>query len=83
MRWRPDTTPLTYVRQWRIVVMVIKETSVFTRQVDKLLDKESFRLLQLRLVENPEAGDLIRGTWRAPQRSVGRARAAVSAGESE
>ena len=42
--------------------MVIKETSVFTRLVSKLLDVESYRLLQLRLAADPEAGDLIRGT---------------------
>ncbi|MFG1690548.1 hypothetical protein ACGF5M_00085 [Gemmatimonadota bacterium] len=42
--------------------MVIKETSVFTRQVGKLLDRESYRLLQLRLAGEPDAGELIRGT---------------------
>lgn len=42
--------------------MVIRETSVFTTQVDRLLDAESYRLLQLRLVADPEAGELIRGT---------------------
>ena len=42
--------------------MVIKETSVFTRQVRELLDRESYRLLQLRLVGDPEAGQLIPGT---------------------
>ena len=42
--------------------MVIKETSVVTKQVSKLLDAESYRLLQLRLVADPEAGALIRGT---------------------
>ena len=42
--------------------MVIKETSVFTKRVEKLLDRESFRLLQLRLIADPEAGDLIKGT---------------------
>jgi mRNA-degrading endonuclease RelE of RelBE toxin-antitoxin system len=42
--------------------MVIKETPVFTKQVDSLLDAESYRLLQLRLVRDPEAGALIRGT---------------------
>ncbi len=42
--------------------MIIKETSVFTRRVEKLLDVESYRLLQLRLVSDPEAGDLMRGT---------------------
>jgi len=42
--------------------MVIKETSVFTKQVQKLLDAQSYRLLQLRLVADPAAGDLIKGT---------------------
>ena len=35
---------------------------MFTRQVQRLLDTESYHLLQLRLVGDPEAGDLIRGT---------------------
>lgn len=55
-------TSLTYIRQWRMIGMVIKETSVFTRQVQRLLDQESYRLLQLRLVAEPDAGELIRGT---------------------
>ena len=42
--------------------MLIKETSVFTRRVEKLLARESYRLLQLRLAADPECGDLIRGT---------------------
>jgi len=42
--------------------MVIKETSIFTKRVQKLLARESYRLLQLRLVAEPDAGDLIRGT---------------------
>jgi mRNA-degrading endonuclease RelE of RelBE toxin-antitoxin system len=42
--------------------MILKETTVFTNQVQKLLDRESYRLLQLRLVADPDAGDLIRGT---------------------
>jgi mRNA-degrading endonuclease RelE of RelBE toxin-antitoxin system len=42
--------------------MVIKETPIFTKQADKLLDAESYRLLQLRLVHDPEAGALIQGT---------------------
>ena len=45
-----------------MIDMVIKETSVFTRQVQRLLDQESYRLLQLRLVAEPNAGKLIRGT---------------------
>ena len=42
--------------------MVIVETSVFTKRVDKLLNRESFRLLQLRLVAEPDAGDVVKGT---------------------
>ena len=42
--------------------MVIRETTVFTRQVKQLLDAESYRLLQFRLVADPEAGALVPGT---------------------
>lgn len=42
--------------------MVIKETSVFTRRVDSLLDTESYRFLQLRLAAEPDAGDTIPGS---------------------
>jgi mRNA-degrading endonuclease RelE of RelBE toxin-antitoxin system len=42
--------------------MVFKETTVFTKQVKQLLDVESYRLLQLRLIADPEAGALIPGT---------------------
>ena len=39
--------------------MLIKETSVFTKRVERLLDRESYRLLQLRLAADPEAGAVI------------------------
>jgi len=42
--------------------MIFRETSVFSKRADKLLDRESLRLLQVRLLQDPEAGDLIRGT---------------------
>lgn len=42
--------------------MVLKETSVFTRRVQKLLDPGSYRLLQLRLLAEPDAGDTIPGS---------------------
>lgn len=42
--------------------MVFKETPVFTKQVRKLLDEKSYRLLQLQLLSNPESGDLMQGT---------------------
>jgi len=44
------------------MVMIFKETTVFTKQVKRLLDAESYRLLQLRLVADPEGGALIPGT---------------------
>ncbi len=42
--------------------MIIKETAVFTKQVRQLLDDESYRLLQLRLVADPDSGALIPGS---------------------
>jgi len=42
--------------------MIIKETSVFTRRIQKILDAESYRLLQLRLLHRPDSGDIIQGS---------------------
>ena len=42
--------------------MLIKETEVFSRQVQRLLDVVSYRLLQLCLATDPKAGVLIPGT---------------------
>lgn len=39
--------------------MIFLETPVFTRQIKQLVDDEEYRLLQLRLVANPDAGDLM------------------------
>lgn len=41
--------------------MIIREATVFTRRVTRILDDEEYRLLQLHFVANPEAGDLIPG----------------------
>lgn len=41
--------------------MVIIETSVFTKQVTRLLDEDEYRLLQSILVNQPDAGDVIPG----------------------
>ena len=41
--------------------MVIIETSIFTRQVQALLDDDNYRHLQTILVIRPDAGDLIPG----------------------
>jgi mRNA-degrading endonuclease RelE of RelBE toxin-antitoxin system len=42
--------------------MVIVETSIFTRQVQKLLTDEEYRLLQLELTTRPARGAVIRGS---------------------
>ena len=39
--------------------MIFLETPVFTRQIRDLVDDEEYRLLQARLLANPDAGDLI------------------------
>jgi hypothetical protein len=39
--------------------VIFIETPVFTRQIKALVEDEEYRLLQLRLVANPDAGDLI------------------------
>ena len=42
--------------------MVIIETSVFTHQVQKLLDDDAYRELQLALAEHPEMGAVMVGS---------------------
>jgi mRNA-degrading endonuclease RelE of RelBE toxin-antitoxin system len=42
--------------------MVIIETSIFTRQVQALLDDDSYRRLQTVLVLRPDAGNVIPGS---------------------
>jgi len=42
--------------------VVIIETSIFTRQVQKLLSDDEYRHLQSELVSRPEAGALIPGS---------------------
>jgi len=42
--------------------MVIVETSIFTRQVQKLLRDDEYRLLQTVLVERPDIGPIIVGS---------------------
>lgn len=54
-----QSTPLAYSLSRP---MLIVETSVFTRQVQALLRDEEYRLLQLHLAGQPDAGAVIRGT---------------------
>lgn len=42
--------------------MVIIETSIFTKQVNKLLSDEEYQQLQFELASRPESGSVIRGT---------------------
>ncbi|MFG0631764.1 type II toxin-antitoxin system RelE/ParE family toxin [Pseudomonas sp. xss_2] len=42
--------------------MLFIETPVFTKRVKELLDDDTYRALQLRLMDHPEAGDVIEGT---------------------
>lgn len=42
--------------------MEFRETSFFTKKIGKLLDRESYRLLQLSLAAYPESGGLIPGS---------------------
>lgn len=42
--------------------MIIVETSVFTKQVQKLLSKEAYRQLQLDLAKRPDLGAIIPGS---------------------
>ncbi len=42
--------------------MIILETSVFTRQVQRVLTDDDYRGLQLTLVGRPQAGAVIRGS---------------------
>lgn len=50
------------IRHWRTMKRVeLIETSVFTRQIAKLLDDEQYRLFQAELAANPAMGPLIKG----------------------
>ncbi|GAB1615264.1 type II toxin-antitoxin system RelE/ParE family toxin [Pseudomonas sp. NGC7] len=42
--------------------MLFTETPLFTKRVKDLLEDDEYRLLQIRLMAQPEAGDLIEGT---------------------
>ena len=42
-------------------IMVIVETSVFTRRIIELMPDDDYRALQLALVVCPDAGDIVRG----------------------
>jgi hypothetical protein len=41
--------------------MIFIETSVFTKEIKRLLPDEDYRMLQTALMYRPDAGDMIRG----------------------
>lgn len=43
-------------------IMIFIETSIFTKEIERLLPDESYRELQAVLMLRPEAGDVIRGS---------------------
>lgn len=43
------------------IIMIFIETSVFTKEILRLLSEESYRMLQSSLMVRPDAGNLIRG----------------------
>ena len=45
-----------------ITVMVFIETSIFTKEIERLLPDESYRMLQSVLMLRPDAGSVIRGS---------------------
>ena len=68
--------------------MVFRETSVFTRQISKLIPDEAYREFQQELIFNPTAGDLIKGSgglrkirWRSATGNRSRGTAWLECGE--
>jgi hypothetical protein len=58
--------------------MVIVETPIFTKRILTILSDEEYRLLQLHLLNKPDAGKIIQGSgglrklrWSAKGRSFG------------
>lgn len=54
-------TSLAYYNSKNNIIVII-ETSIFTRQVQQLLSEEEYRKLQIELVLHPEKGKLIPGS---------------------
>ena len=42
--------------------MRIIETPIFTKRVKEILSDEEYRLFQIKLIDNPEAGNIIKGS---------------------
>ena len=54
---------LKIIRLWRTIEsMIFIETKVFTKLVQSLLSDDEYRELQTKLIEQPDTGDIIRGS---------------------
>ena len=42
--------------------MRIVETPIFTKRVKEILSEEEYRLFQIKLIDDPEAGNIIKGS---------------------
>jgi hypothetical protein len=59
----PKKAKLDQVRHWRILsVMVIVETSIFSKFIQELMSDDQYKELQEALVVRPGMGDLIKGS---------------------
>ena len=59
----PKKAKLDQVRHWRILsVMVIVETSIFSKFIQELMSDDQYKELQEALVFRPGMGDLIKGS---------------------
>jgi hypothetical protein len=54
-------TPLTYIYVMKMS-MIFKETSIFTKLIVELMSDDQYRRLQSALINNPQAGDVIKGS---------------------
>lgn len=63
MQNRQKRAKLDKVRHWRIFsVMVIVETSIFTKRIQELMNDDQYKDLQEALVVRPDMGGLIKGS---------------------
>jgi hypothetical protein len=52
---------LAQLRHWRIVAHAFHQTPVFTKAIERLIDDDDYRGLQIALMLRPEQGPVIRG----------------------
>jgi hypothetical protein len=57
--------------EYNYIIVIIKETTIFTKKILTLLPDEDCRLLQEELVKNPEVGKVIKNSGGISQGSLG------------